>query len=140
MARTTRMLMMILLMTLFSVACTSDLTEEQRIETARSQASELLAILRAGEFAKATDFVLLDDAVRTRFDLPKGIDRTSLAQHVEELFRRLYEDRAPGPVASVRVDPDQTGDMNLVQISYRHGDFDAFLMRLVDGRWLYSFE
>jgi len=130
----------VVLMMLFSVACTRYLPEEERTETARSQASELLETLRAGEWAQATNFVLLDDAARTRFDLPQGVDRSSLAQPVEELFRNLYENIPPGSVVSVRLDPYQTDDMDLVQVSYRHGDLDAFYMRLVDGRWLYSFE
>ena len=141
MTQTRRGLSAVLLTTRFAAACANAQTDdEERIAAARSQAMELLAILRAGEWAKATDFVLLDEAARIRFDLPKDIDRPSIARRVEELFRDLYEEPPPGSVSSVRLDPYQTGDVNLVQVTYRHGDLDAFLMRLIDGRWMYSFE
>jgi hypothetical protein len=122
------------------LACRGATTDEERIDRARSQAEQLLEFLRTRQWAQAADFVLLDDTTRGRFRLSADTDATVIAKHVEELFRELYEGQPPGSIESVRIDPYETGDTKLTLVSYRHGDLDAFHMRLVNDRWLYSFE
>lgn len=122
------------------LACTGAPTDDEKTDLARSQAEQLLESLRRHQWAEATDLVLLNDAARSRFGLPADIDARVIAERVEELFRRLYERNPPGPILSIRIDPRDTGDESLAIVSYRHGDIDGFHMRLVDDRWLYSFE
>jgi hypothetical protein len=129
-----------LLIAISVLACTDRQTDERRLDLALSQAGQLLEILRSGQWAEATAHVLLDDAARNRFGLPTGTGASVIAARVEALFRDLYEGQPPGPITSARFDPRDTGDFDLMLVSYRHGDLDSFHMRLVNDRWLYSFE
>lgn len=122
------------------LACRGTPTDEEKTNRARSQAEQFLEILRTRQWAQATDYVLLNDAARSRFGLPEDTDAPEIAKRVEELFRKLYESRPPGSISSVTIDPHDTGDGNLILVSYRHGDLDAFHMKLVNDHWLYSFE
>ena len=120
--------------------CDESESEPQELTLARLQAEQLLEHLRSHEWALATGYVLINTEAMSRFGLPPDAQRPVVISRVQELFRRLYERQPPGPIVALRLDPDGPGDTRRVLVSYRHGDFDSFYMRLVGGRWLYSFE
>jgi hypothetical protein len=131
---------LVLVMALISTVCTAGIVQDERISSARTQADVFLETLREGDWDKAADCVLMNDAAWSRFGLREDADTSELAEHIQELLKSLYQDLAPGPIVAVRLDHFGTGDRELVIVEYRHGDLDGFFMRLVDDRWLYSFE
>ena len=122
---------------LLALACGS---EGDALSSARLQAETFLETLRDNRWEEAADFVLLNDAARNRFGFSANASDAEVAAEVSKLFRQLYEAIDPGPIRALRVDPQGTGDTDLVLVEYRHGDLDAFHMRRIDGRWFYSFE
>ena len=123
-----------------AVDCGEGQSELREPPLVRSRAEQLLELLRLQQWARATEYVLMNREALNRFALPPDAPRATIASRVEELFRELYEDRPPGPIVAVRRDPDRSGNTERALVSYRHGDLDAFYMRLVGDQWLYSFE
>ena len=111
--------------------------EGEREKLVRTEASALLDVLRAGRWNEAVSFVSLDDVTRSRMEIPAGASEEAIRSRVRVWFEGLYGGMKPGPVASVRIDPE---DPDLARVIYRHGDFDGFHMRFVGGRWLYTLD
>jgi hypothetical protein len=111
--------------------------EGEREELVRTQASALLDVLRAGRWDDAVPLVSLDEVTRARMEIPAGASEDAIRSRVRAWFEGLYGRTKPGPVASVRIDPE---DPDLARVIYRHGDFDGFHMRFVGGRWLYTLD
>ena len=123
-----------------TISCAERQTDEQEPPLARAHAEQFLEHLRLQEWSRAADFVLVNGQALNRFALPPDADRSAVPGLVAELFREVYENQPPGAIVDVRLDADGPGSTNRVFVTYRHGDFDSFYMRLVDDRWQYSFE
>ena len=111
--------------------------EGEREKLVRTEASALLDALRAGRWDEAVPFVSLDEVTRSRMEIPAGASEDEVRARVCAWFEGLYGRMKPGPVASVRIDPE---DPDLARVVYRHGDFDGFHMRFAGGRWLYTLD
>ena len=83
---------------------------------------------------------LVDEHAIRRFGAETMGDEQTIRAEIAELFRHLYENTPPGAIFGVDIDPQNTGDLDFVRVSYSHGDIDAFSMRKTKGRWYYSFE
>lgn len=123
----------------FISACNqgSERHEGKTEKVVRAEASAFLDVLRAGKWDDAVPFVSLDDVTRSRMGIPKDANNELIRSKVKAWFQSLYGKTKPGPVHSIRVDPNDPG---LALVSYRHGDIDGFNMRFVGSRWLYTLD
>lgn len=112
-------------------------TEAPAPEGLQSRAEQLLAVLRSGDWGTAARFVYLDGNTRARMGIASGAGMEEAIPQIEAWFRALYGTVRPGAVRSVRIDPI---DPTRAIVSYRAGDLDAFVMRLVNGDWFYVLE
>jgi hypothetical protein len=111
--------------------------EAQTLEGVQSRAEELLVALRKGDWSMAARFVYLDGNTRARMGIAGGAAREEAVPKIEAWFRTIYGTVRPGSVRSVTIDPSEP---TRARVQYRHGDFDAFTMRLVNGDWFYVVE
>ncbi len=123
-----------------ALGCGEGQSDQHEPPLARLQAERLLEHLRSQEWARATDYVLINTEALNRFAFSPDVPQPVAIRRVQELFRELYETQPPGPIIAVRLDPDGSGRPDRAFVSYRHGDLDSFYMRLVGDQWLYSFE
>ena len=120
------------------IACgvnAEDPKEDPKVDRARARAEALLSAVRQRDWSKAASFVLLDDDTRRRMGIPQNADSRTVQDRVGAWFERLYGTVAPGGVHNVVI---SNQDPNVARVTYRHGDLDAFIMRLVDGEWFYT--
>jgi len=109
--------------------------EDSKVVSARARAEALLSAVRQRDWAKAGAFVLLDDNTRRRMGIPQNADSRTVQNQAGAWFERLYGTVVPGAVHNVVI---SNQDPNVARVTYRHGDLDAFVMRLVDGEWFYT--
>jgi len=106
-------------------------------EGAQSRAEELLVALRKADWSMAARFVYLDGNTRARMGIASGVGGEEAGPKIEAWFRTIYGTVRPGSVRSVTIDASEP---TRARVQYRHGDFDAFTMRFVNGDWFYVVE
>ena len=135
-ARTIKAVACVTLVALAAAGCALD-TEEKNLQVVRARGEQFLSLLRAQQWDEASEMVLLNDAAYHRFNFRTQNEPEVLKGEIAKLFKQVYSNVKPGALVSVRMKP---GDPPLASIAYRHGDLDAFNMRLSDGQWYYSFK
>lgn len=120
--------------------CSKEPAEPPELEAARSRAGQMLDLWRSKDWAKATEYVYVDQAVLNRYALGASASKADIDSHLRTYFQQLYGKQQPGSITEIRRDPNGPGAPNRVVVTYIHGDFDTFHLRLVDGEWLYSLD
>jgi len=116
--------------------------EQEASARVQKRAEALLEVLRAGQWDKAAPLVITaagkhDRETRRRLGIPGGATAEAVGEKVGGWFRGVYGRVRPGRVLSVRIlGPDR----EYALVHYKHGDRDAFRMRLVDGEWYYTLD
>lgn len=109
-------------------------SESPELTAARARADHLLQRLRAEQWTEAAGFVSVDLIAQQRMEIPEGASPEAQTQRVANWFEEIYGNVKPGSIHSIELDPV---DPQLVLVTYRAGDLDAFNMRLIDGEWMY---
>ena len=104
--------------------------EGEREKLVRTEASALLDALRAGRWDEAVPFVSLDEVTRSRMEIPAGASEDEVRARVCAWFEGLYGRMKPGPVASVRIDPEDP-DLVAGEGAEDQADFQAELAELL---------
>ena len=120
--------------------CSKEPAKPPELEAARAKAEQLLALWRSQQWAKATEYVYVDQAVLSRYALPADAPEAVIDSHLRSYFQQLYGKQLPGSITDIRGDPESSTITKRVVVTYIHGDFDTFHLRLVNGEWLYSLD
>ena len=131
---------MLSLSSLLLFSCEKTTKANELKDEATLYANQLILELRSKRWSSAAEMCLVDEHAIRRFGAETMGDEQTIRAEIAELFRHLYENTPPGAIFGVDIDPQNTGDLDFVRVSYSHGDIDAFSMRKTKGRWYYSFE
>ena len=115
--------------------------QNNNTERIKQRAESLLQTIREERWDELYKFVVVftgknDSQTRQRMKISENADENEIKQKIGDWFKSLYGKTKPGEIIRpVRIDPK---DKTLAYIGYKHGDLDAFAMRLIDGEWYYT--